>query len=155
MTKVLHRYSPRVKHSISFKGTTRITEQSQRKESDIHTILNKYRNTGVVTHMRRSTPIFGAWPTGDDYMTAMNKIARANQAFDSLPAHIKKRFNNNPAELIDFLNDKNNLEEGIKLGLLKKTDKSMKPSDIVVPEIIDEAPSESEPPKSDTKSKKK
>jgi len=35
----------------------------------------------------------------------------------ALPSDVRKRFSNDPAELIDFLADKKNDEEAIKLGL--------------------------------------
>ena len=37
-----------------------------------------------------------------------------------LPAKIRQRFNNNPAELIAFLQNSDNIEEAVELGLMEK-----------------------------------
>ena len=38
----------------------------------------------------------------------------------ALPAQIRSRFENDPAKLIDFLDNSENLDEAIKLGLVSK-----------------------------------
>ena len=40
--------------------------------------------------------------------------------FDNLPSDVRNRFNNNPAQLLDFVADPENKEEAIELGLLPK-----------------------------------
>ena len=36
----------------------------------------------------------------------------------ALPSDVRSRFGNNPAELLDFLNDNSNYDEAIRLGLI-------------------------------------
>jgi phage internal scaffolding protein len=55
-----------------------------------------------------------------DYQTAMNNIAKATEHFEGLPSKIRKRFANDPVEFLDFMQDSNNKEEAIKLGLYKE-----------------------------------
>ena len=42
----------------------------------------------------------------------------ADDAFMALPAAVRERFNNDPAELVDFVSDVNNRSEAIDLGLI-------------------------------------
>lgn len=51
---------------------------------------------------------------------AMDRLKEATDAFNQLPATIRRRFGNDPGELMNFLADENNADEAIKLGLLKK-----------------------------------
>lgn len=51
---------------------------------------------------------------------ALEQTKAAADAFNLLPATIRKRFGNDPAELMQFLQDKDNHEEAVKLGLLTK-----------------------------------
>jgi len=53
-----------------------------------------------------------------DYHSAMNQVAQANEAFDAMPAKLRARFNNSPAELMAFLEDDSNRSEAEKLGLV-------------------------------------
>ena len=52
----------------------------------------------------------------------------------ALPAHLRARFENDPAQLIDFLGDENNRSEAEKLGLLEvpKAESTVTPLDVTV-----------------------
>ena len=47
----------------------------------------------------------------------MNAIKAGDDAFAELPSNIRERFNNDPAEFVDFCLDEANNEEAAKLGL--------------------------------------
>ena len=55
-----------------------------------------------------------------DYHTALNRVIAAQDEFEALPAQIRARFNNDPAELIEFLEDDKNRPEAETLGLVEK-----------------------------------
>jgi phage internal scaffolding protein len=50
----------------------------------------------------------------------MNAVAQANETFESLPADLRSRFENDPEKFVTFCLDKDNQEELIKLGLADK-----------------------------------
>ena len=50
----------------------------------------------------------------------MNRVLAAKTEFESLPAQIRARFQNDPAQLIEFLQDENNRPEAEELGLVEK-----------------------------------
>ena len=101
-----------------------LTQQQFKDECDINRIMDRYLKTGVLSDPldRRGTPKYGDYAEIGDYMEHMNKVVEANEMFESLPAYIRKRFNNNPADLIEFVMDANNRAEAELLGLVEKTE---------------------------------
>lgn len=52
-----------------------------------------------------------------DYHTALNVITKANQAFMSLDASLRAKFDNNPALFVDFVSNPENSQALIDMGL--------------------------------------
>lgn len=102
-----------------------LTLQSELEDSKIENILKKYALTGVPPVDRK--PLFGDFTGMVDYHTALNKIHELESNFMLLPADVRLRFDNDPQNLITFLNDKSNREEAIKLGLVAKDSLSPSP----------------------------
>lgn len=96
-----------------------MTHQSFQDECDINKIMKRYQDTGMIEHVREISTNYGDFSNVDDYQTALNKVISAQESFDALPAEIRKRFKNDPAELIDFMNDPKNAQEAVQLGLLE------------------------------------
>lgn len=94
------------------------TKQEFKDECDINTIMARYQATGVLDHLREDVQAQYEDVTGYDYQTAMQTVAAANSMFSALPAHVRERFENDPAKLLTFVHDKANAEESIKLGFL-------------------------------------
>lgn len=94
--------------------------QSETAATDLHAAVARYRMTGVVTGAL--TPcngaVFGDFSTSPtDYLDAQVKIRNADKAFDSLPALVRDRFENDPVKLLTFLADSANYDEAVSLGL--------------------------------------
>ena len=53
-------------------------------------------------------------------MQVQNQLLQAQADFMDLPAKIRQRFNNSPAELISFLQNSDNFDEAVELGLMEK-----------------------------------
>lgn len=104
------------------------TQQHFADECDINVIVSKYMTTGILGDSLSSAsiePQYGDFASAPDFHTAQNIIAQANQAFDLLPAHLRKRFENDPGKMLEFLDDDSNREEAEKIGLvISKTDVS-------------------------------
>lgn len=93
------------------------TEQSHKREADVNEIIKKYDKTGLISNVSRFEAKFGDL-TGDDFKTMQDKITGAINQFNSLPSEIRNRFNNNPGELLRFMENENNRDEAIELGLI-------------------------------------
>lgn len=92
--------------------------QDARDEVDINTIVRRFGLTGQLPDEVR-VPQYGDFVGLDDYHSAMNAVADANESFDALPADLRSRFNNDPAVFVEFCLDERNRDEMTKLGLLK------------------------------------
>jgi len=96
-----------------------LAQQHFKDECDINMILEKFNVTGLLPQSPIS-PQYGDFTGIGDYHTALNRVIAAQDEFDGLPAQIRARFENDPAKLIEFLEDENNRPEAEKLGLVAK-----------------------------------
>lgn len=135
-------YDASVRSAISFPHASR-TKQQFVEESDINTIMRKYEKTGVIDpRLQRGPGSYGDFSNATDYHTSLTQIVEAQDAFYDLPASLRKRFNNDPAELLDFLADDRNRDEAIKLGLVPAPEPEAPPTKVEVvspPQPKDEA----------------
>jgi phage internal scaffolding protein len=95
-----------------------LAQQQFREECDINTIMERFGRTGELIAPVRM-PQYGDFDGVNDYHSAMNAIVDAQQNFDALPAKLRARFSNDPAEFIDFCMNEENREEAIRLGLVE------------------------------------
>ena len=93
------------------------TEQSHKAECDVNEIIKKYDRTGLITHVSSFEAKFGDL-TGHDFQNMQNQVAQARNMFEALPAEIRNRFENDPSQLLTFMEDPSNRDEAIELGLI-------------------------------------
>jgi phage internal scaffolding protein len=96
-----------------------ITEQAHKKECDVNLIIRKYDRTGLISHISKIEGVFGNM-SGIDFKTAQDKIINAQNMFNQLPAEIRKRFENSPEGLLEFMDNSENRAEAIELGLIRE-----------------------------------
>lgn len=95
-----------------------LTVQSSKDECDINIMLENMAR-GVLPVENPRIPQYGDFSTSaSDYHTALNMVLAARESFDSLPAKIRARFDNDPAQMLSFLDDPDNRSEAIELGLI-------------------------------------
>lgn len=94
-----------------------MTEQTHKKDCDINTIIKRYNRTGILAQ-RLSKGVYGDFTNVTDFQTSLNRVRDAQQDFLALPSDLRKRFRNDPGELIEFISDPNNRKEAIALGLI-------------------------------------
>lgn len=99
-------------------GDGRVKE-APKELSDVNSIVARYRRNGSFDHVSKAAPIFADVSQIGDFRGCVARVRAAEEAFDSLPAVIRSRFSNDPAKLVDFIQDPANLDEGVKLGLMK------------------------------------
>jgi phage internal scaffolding protein len=96
-----------------------LAQQHFKEECDINTILQKFNITGLLPQSPLS-PRYGDFSGIGDYHTALNRVIAAQDEFEALPAQIRARFDNDPANLIEFLGNEKNRSEAEELGLVDK-----------------------------------
>jgi len=99
------------------------TQQHFKDETDINNILCQFNITGQLP-TKTMSPRYGDFTGIGDYHSALNQVIAAEGEFMTLPATLRARFNNDPQELIEFLNNPENMTEAQKLGLVNKTEAS-------------------------------
>lgn len=117
--KIRKPYEKTERSSINFPEKT-MTKQSFQQECDINTIMAKYAKDGVIAHVSRVQGAYGDFSNVEGYQLALNQVIAAQEAFDELPARVRERFGNDPANLMTFLQDVENRDEAIELGLIDK-----------------------------------
>lgn len=96
-----------------------LTQQHDEPEANINNIVSRYLKTGSIeTH--KMPPLQGDFSNAPDMQTAMNLGVAARVAFMDQPAKVRTRFNNDPAEFVEFVSDPDNIQELAKLGLLSQ-----------------------------------
>lgn len=104
---------------IDCSGDEVFTQQSGKDECDINLIVERAKR-GAQINVSARVPMYGDFtevPT--DLRDAMNIVRKADEAFMALDAQVRKRFDNDPAKMLDFLNDPKNRQEAVELGLVK------------------------------------
>jgi phage internal scaffolding protein len=96
-----------------------LAQQHFKEECDINTILQKFSITGLLPESPLS-PRYGDFSGISDYHTALNRVIAAQDEFEALPAQIRARFDNDPAKLIEFLDNDANRPEAEDLGLVER-----------------------------------
>lgn len=97
-------------------GSVSRTEQHHAQGANINTIMAKYKKTGVIPQFVGAA--YGDFSGVTDYQTALELVRQSQRQFDALPANIRRYFNDDPGQLLDFVADDANREKAIELGLI-------------------------------------
>lgn len=107
--------TPRVQFSTT--GPS-LTKQSHMKECDINLIMAKWEKTGILEHRNTHEGSYGDFTSAPgDYQESLNAVLDAETMFSELPSKIRRRFGNDPGQFLDFVQDPDNADEMVSLGL--------------------------------------
>lgn len=111
-------YDPVERVAFECQGPT-VVKASFQDECDINRIMRKFEKQGVVTHLRQVEGRYGDFCSAPEYHEACNQVVAAREMFATVPAKIRKRFNNDPAEFLEFAQDPGNVDELREMGLAR------------------------------------
>lgn len=94
-----------------------LTKQSFRQECDINQIMARYKASGILDHINAHQGRYEDLPSEIDYHSDLLAVMAAQDAFASLPAAMRARFENDPAKFVGFVQDPANQAEINKMGL--------------------------------------
>lgn len=97
------------------------TQQHFREQTNINSIIAKYRRTGFLPVMQQGQPMFGDFSSGKTYHEMVNQVKTAQESFEQLPAEFKKKFEQDPAKMIDFVLNAENNQVALEMGLISPT----------------------------------
>lgn len=104
-----------------------LTRQEFVQESDINNIMKRYA-AGMPLPSGKRLPMFDDFSHVPDFQQAFEIVQKSSELFEQLPSAVRDRFGHDPQQLLAFLNDSNNRDEAIKLGLIESPSVSV-PSD--------------------------
>lgn len=94
-----------------------LAQQHMKDECDINVIVERFGVTGQLP-VKAIEPSYGDFSGVSDYHTALNKIKAAEAEFMALPAKLRAKFDHDPNALLNFLENEQNRNEAIELGLI-------------------------------------
>lgn len=96
-------------------GGVSMTDASELPNCDINTIVRRY-NAGDDSVVRTSG-IFADVSEITDFAASMDRVLQARRDFEALPSQVRDRFGNDAVALVNWLSDRNNDSEAVRLGL--------------------------------------
>ncbi len=78
------------------------TKQSFIDECDINKIVAQYDRTGLLTHVSNAQPLFVDVSETGTYREALQNVRAVEAHFLELPSKIRARFENDPAQYLDW-----------------------------------------------------
>lgn len=93
------------------------TRQEFADECDINNILRGYEKTGVISHIDPREPVYLDTTDVVDLQSAIEIVRVAEAAFMSLPAAVRREFDNDAVKWADFASDPANVEKMREWGL--------------------------------------
>lgn len=94
------------------------TRQDMADECDINILMKKYEQTGLFPQPQGRQPFYVDATDLPTYQEALNMIMAADDAFNALPASIRREFDNNPAKFVEFAEDPKNAQKLKEWGML-------------------------------------
>lgn len=119
-------------------GCEVVTEQSHKKFCDVNHILTQYDKTGLLVHMNRATAHYGDFTQVNEYRESLELVMAAQEAFAELPSGVRKRFENDPGQFMEFITNPANIDEARDMGLAE----AIKVEPPVKVEVINQPPAE-------------
>lgn len=98
-------------------GDESLVEQHHKDDCDITKILKKYDKTGLITHVNQMRADYGDFTNLNEYQESLNLVIKAQNSFNELPSSLRKKFNNDPGQFMEFVSNPDNFPEMISLGL--------------------------------------
>lgn len=110
--------------AIDFTGDEGLTVQAPAEEQDINVIMKRFgvKDGSRLPYWTDPKAPYGDFSELPDNPVILAETLRQGElSFKALPADIRNRFGSGP-QLYNWLQDENNHEEAVKMGLLKKVD---------------------------------
>lgn len=104
---------------ITFTEPSR-TKQADMEKCDLRYQLARFSKTGLMGNLRSDNPIEGDFSDLPNIIDVQNRLIDLQEQFYSLPARLRSMFDNDPLQLVEWLQKEENYEEAVKYGLLVK-----------------------------------
>lgn len=116
-----------------------LTQQQFKDDADINILVERFK-LGYVPPQNARMPLQGDFTGLTSFEDAMQQIRAAQETFNALPAKIRYRFHNDPAEFVAFCSDRDNLDEAVKMGLAARPELEQAPPPPEAPKAPSDLP---------------
>lgn len=117
------------------------TVQASKDECDVNMIMAKYQRTGLISHVSRYEGKYEDVASALPYQEALNIVMEADTVFKSLPSSLRSQFNNNPGEFLQFVQNPDNAQAMLDLGLREAPSEPPAPVPVIVTNSPPQTPS--------------
>jgi len=122
-------------------GSERLTEQHHKDSCDATQIVQRYAQTGVLTHVKNIPGIYADLPDTLDYQWALETFRKASDAFAAIPASIREKFGHSPHRFLEAIHDPSNRPFFEEHGFFNTRTATKAPDGAVVVESVPPTPS--------------
>ena len=122
-------FVPHADVSISVFSKSR-TRQEFADECDINKIMERYDSAAIPSHIQPREPLYLDLTDVPDFQTALDRLRDADRSFMSLPAKVRKEFDNDPATFMEFAVNPANLDQLREWGLAKPLEAPAEPMSV-------------------------
>lgn len=109
-----------------------MTQQCFAESADINNIMKRWLNGGPPPVSDAARATFRDVSSGQDYQEILHTVMEVQESFDTLPADMRARFKNDPAQLLAFIENPANTDECVQLGLFDEEPPEQLPLDVTV-----------------------
>lgn len=112
---------------IDFSNDPGVCDPSGADDADINNIVSRFHKTGVLPNINVAA-VYADVSNALSYQDALQTVINAENQFMALDAKTRKKFSNNPAEFLEFVDDPQNASELVSMGLAELVDKTPSPA---------------------------
>lgn len=123
-----------------------LTRQEFADECDVNKLMAQYEKSGILPTMSGREPRYLDVSDVPDLQSALNLLNEATEAFMSLPATVRRDFDNDPQKFISFAENPDNIEKMREWKLAPPKELPPEPQKVSVVSLPD-IPEPPEPPK--------
>lgn len=103
-------YGPRLDTVVVDATMPGPTKLSMQDECDVNRIVERFRATGLVSHLAKGAPAYLDVSEVRDYREALEHVRAVGEFFSQLPAPVRAEFHNDAAAFLDFVTDPANAD---------------------------------------------
>lgn len=124
--------------------TPSLTRQADAADADINVMMARYQEPELIPYRNGRAPDYGDYSSVASFQEALNIVRNSEKDFSVLPAAVREKFRNNPADMLAFVNDPANRDEAVRLGMLRQAEPPAAPLEV---RVVNEGSGEASPPK--------
>lgn len=113
---------------LYFPETEGRTREEFAEDCDINVIMARYEKTGVISHNSPREPRYVDFTEiPDNLQEALTMLDDAKASFMELPASVRREFDNDPMQFVEYASDPSNLDQMREWGLAPPRAASVSP----------------------------